>query len=278
MCKLVSKQLVDFVKGFEGFSSTVYRDEVGVPTLGYGMTGEEITGLTSVTEEQATNMLEDWLNRKYAAPIKNDLDSRGVSLSQNQFDALVSMAYNIGVGGVLSSTLYRNICNGIRDADTITFDFEMWDKAGGQVLPGLLRRRKEEAAMFFGSGNVADNSAADTLIENVKDPTRIQQIKALEYDLNSEYNAKLIYVDGNIWQETLDALRGIQNILVKGHKSYVVKWMQQKLIKWGYLKNGQDDGILGEMTFQAITNLQKNWGKPTDGIMRMETWNIFLNN
>lgn len=150
---LVSKQCVDFVKSFEGFSATPYRDCVGVLTLGYGMTGKEITGISSVTEAQASQMLENLLNNNYAAPIKKDLDGRGVKLTQNQFDALVSMAYNIGTGGLLGSTLYRNICAGVRDVNTITTDFEMWDKAGGNVVSGLLRRRKEEAAMFFSNGN-----------------------------------------------------------------------------------------------------------------------------
>lgn len=153
---LVSEQCVDFVKSFEGFSATVYKDCVGVPTLGYGMTGKEIEGLSSVTEAQASQMLEKLLNSSYAQPIKNDLDSKGISLNQNQFDALVSMAYNVGVGSVLNSTLYKNICAGARDISTITEDFCMWDKAGGNVVQGLLRRRQAEAQMFFGIGNTIE--------------------------------------------------------------------------------------------------------------------------
>ncbi len=150
---LVSKQCVDFVKRFEGFYPNPYYDIVGVKTLGYGMTGKEIEGLSSVTESQASKMLEDLLNNKYAIPIKQDLDRRGVKLNQNQFDALVSMAYNVGYAGVLGSTLYKNICNGVRDKATITANFEMWSMAGGEQVYGLLRRRREEAAMFFGSSN-----------------------------------------------------------------------------------------------------------------------------
>ncbi|MBC2580011.1 lysozyme [Clostridium sp. DJ247] len=274
MSKLVSKQLVDFVKSFEGFSATKYLDEVGIPTLGYGMTGKEIEGLNSVTEEQAANMLEDLLNNKYANVIKVDLDSKGVTLNQNQFDALVSMAYNVGTGGVLGSTLYKNICSGIRDVNTITSNFTAWSYAGGRQLAGLLRRRQDEAKMFFGSGNTND-----VLIENVKDPIRIQQIKALQYNLNLDYNAKLKHVDGNIYQETLDALNGIKGLLVKGSKSNVVLWLKQKLIKWGYIKSTQSiNNEFTEELFQAITILQKNWGRATSGILELNTWNIFLNN
>src|SRR3712207_423135 len=96
---LVSKECLDFVKKFEGFYSKPYYDCVGVKTLGYGMTGVEIRGLNYVTEAQASKMLEDLLNNKYATPIKKNLDNKDVRLTQNEFDALVSMAYNVGVRG-----------------------------------------------------------------------------------------------------------------------------------------------------------------------------------
>lgn len=148
----VSEQAIDFIKSWEGFYSEPYYDCVGVKTLGYGMTGEEIRGLDYVTEEQATSMLKDWINRKYAPIIKNDLDSQGIVLKQNEFDALVSFAYNCGTSktnGLLGSTLYRNICNGVRDSETITANFQAWSNSGGKRIEGLYRRRTKEAAMFL---------------------------------------------------------------------------------------------------------------------------------
>jgi GH24 family phage-related lysozyme (muramidase) len=145
----VSKECIDFVKRFEGFSATVYKDIVGVSTIGYGMTGSEIKGLVKITEVQASTMLENLINSKYALPISNDLDSKKIVLKQNEFDAIVSMAYNVGVGGLLSSTLYKNICKGTKDKATITSNFLMWNKAGGNVVSGLTRRRTEEAEMFL---------------------------------------------------------------------------------------------------------------------------------
>lgn len=146
---LVSSELISFVKKFEGFSPTPYKDMVGVLTLGYGMTGSEIKGIKSVTETQACSMLTRLINSKYASPISTDLDNHGVALNQNQFDALVSMAYNVGVGGLLSSTLYRHILNGVRNKEILLSDFQMWNKAGGNVVQGLLRRRTEECEMFM---------------------------------------------------------------------------------------------------------------------------------
>lgn len=154
---LVSDDLINFIKSWEGFSSTPYFDEVGVKTLGYGMTGEEIEGLSSVTEEEATNMLKDWIERKYAPVVKQDLDSKGITLKQNEFDALVSFAYNCGTAGLLGSTLYKNVVAGIREPGTITANFQAWSNGGGQRIEGLYRRRTKEANMFLNTDYTGNN-------------------------------------------------------------------------------------------------------------------------
>ncbi|MDR3598112.1 glycoside hydrolase family protein [Clostridium sp.] len=154
---LVSDALIDFIKSWEGFSATPYFDMVGVKTLGYGMTGDEIEGLDSITEAEATTMLKVWINKKYAPIIKADLDNEGVSLTQNEFDALVSFAYNCGTAGLLGSTLYKNVVAGVRDSTTITANFQAWSNGGGTRIEGLYRRRTKEASMFLNAdytGNV----------------------------------------------------------------------------------------------------------------------------
>lgn len=121
------------------------------------MTGEEIAGLDSVTESQATSMLKDLLNKKYASSIKSNLDSKGITLTQNQLDALVSMAYNIGISSLLGSTLFKNVVSGIRDSKTILSNFQAWSNGGGKRIEGLYRRRTKEAAMFLNAdytGNI----------------------------------------------------------------------------------------------------------------------------
>ncbi len=153
----VSTICIDFIKSWEGYFATPYIDCVGVKTLGYGMTGKEIEGLEYVTEGQATSMLKEWINKKYAPTIKKDLESKNVNLKQHEFDALVSFAYNCGTSGLLGSTLYKNVCNGIRDKDTITSNFQAWSNGGGRRIEGLYRRRTKEAAMFLSAdytGNV----------------------------------------------------------------------------------------------------------------------------
>lgn len=117
------------------------------------------------------------------------------------------------------------------------------------------------------------------LISETKNATLKSQISSLQYYMNVDYNAKLKHTDGNIYQETLDNLKSIGNIIVKGHKSHIVLWLQQKLEQYGYLKeNSYTPMLYDEATFQAVTELQKKWERPTDGVLRIETWSVFLNN
>lgn len=146
---LVSEDCINFVKGYEAFYSYKYDDGTGVITQGYGCIGDEIADWgDNITEQQASNRLKKLINNNYAKPIKDDLDSKGVILSQSQQDSLYSCAYNIGVSSLLNSTLYRYIVNGGRDASTIQSYFCMWSKAGGKVMQGLYKRRIAEANIF----------------------------------------------------------------------------------------------------------------------------------
>ena len=146
---LVSDECINFIKAWEGFYPNKYVDCVGVLTQGYGLTGDEIKDLPdTITEKQASDILKDLVNNKYAKVIKQDLDSKGITLKQNEFDALVSFTYNCGTSALLGSTLYKNICAGVRDVNTIKSNFQAWSNGGGKRLEGLYRRRTKEANMF----------------------------------------------------------------------------------------------------------------------------------
>ncbi|NFO48686.1 cell wall-binding protein [Clostridium botulinum] len=155
---LVSSKGIDFIKSWEGFYPNKYYDCVGVLTQGYGLTGKEIEKLPDqISECEATKLLKEWINKKYAPVVKKDLDSKGICLKQHEFDALVSFAYNCGTAGLLGSTLYKNIVAGIRDKNTIISNFQAWSNGGGKRIEGLYRRRTKEAAMFLDgdyTGNV----------------------------------------------------------------------------------------------------------------------------
>ncbi|WP_061313862.1 lysozyme [Clostridium botulinum] len=157
---LVSDKCINFIKSWEGFEKEgkKYYDCVGVLTQGYGMTGKEIEELPDqISECEASKLLKEWINKSYAPAIKKDLESKNVNLKQNEFDALVSFAYNCGTGGLLGSTLYKNVCNGIRDKDTIIANFQAWSNGGGKRLEGLYRRRTKEASMFLNADYTGNN-------------------------------------------------------------------------------------------------------------------------
>lgn len=145
----LSEDGLELIKKHESFRSCAYKDPVNIPTIGYGNTfyrdGTKVTmNDKCITEEEATELLKDiskkfenFINRKVTKP-----------LLQNQFDALVSFVYNVGTGNFENSTLLKRINIDPNDPD-IKYQFSRWNKAGGKVLKGLTKRRKEEAELYF---------------------------------------------------------------------------------------------------------------------------------
>lgn len=128
-------------ESFEGCRLQAYLDSVGVPTIGYGHTHGVTMGMTC-TQEQADAWLQE--DVQGAVQVVNNLVT--VPLTQQQFDALVDFTFNLGTGALQHSTLLRLLNSG--DYQGAAGEFEKWDKAGGKVLPGLLRRRQAERDMF----------------------------------------------------------------------------------------------------------------------------------
>lgn len=131
----------DIEKEFEGCRLTAYPDSVGIPTIGYGHTlGVKLGDV--ITQAQADKFLLDDLktaiNAVHAAV--------HVPLTENEESALVDLVYNIGAGNFQHSTLLRLLNAGQHEA--AADQFAAWNKAGGQVLAGLVRRRAAEAALF----------------------------------------------------------------------------------------------------------------------------------
>lgn len=141
MTMTYSEDGLHLTEQFEGCKLDAYQDSVGVATIGYGHTRNVTMGMTC-TQEQA----EQWLQEdiQSAADAANRLVT--VELTQQEFDALVDFTFNLGAGNLQSSTLLRLLNSG--DYTGAAAEFQKWDKAGGQVLAGLLRRRQAEADMF----------------------------------------------------------------------------------------------------------------------------------
>ena len=137
----VTNKCIKLVKKFEGLYKKAYRDEVGVWTIGYGITNADksITGATIkaglvISEKTADNWLERSLNSKYLQKVmKYD---KKYNWNQNEIDALVSFAYNIGSIDGLTA-------NGTRSRATIAAKILEYNKAGGKVYRGLTRRKAE---------------------------------------------------------------------------------------------------------------------------------------
>lgn len=137
----ISKAGLDLIKEFEGLYLKAYRCPAGVPTIGYGHTAGVVMGQT-ITKQQA----DDYLRRDVRQFERAVARLVSVPLTQGQFDALVSFAFNLGEGALAQSTLLRLLNAG--DYAGAAAQFDRWNKAGGRVLPGLVRRRAAERALF----------------------------------------------------------------------------------------------------------------------------------
>lgn len=143
-----SQKVIDLIKHFEGLRNSMYADSIGIPTIGYGhviKTGEEYLMTKTLSNEEADQLLQSDLvqfENRVSGAVK-------VSLTQNQFDALVSFSFNVGIGNLRSSTLLKKLNAG--DYKGAQAEFSRWNKADGQVYAGLTRRRQAEANLFGAS-------------------------------------------------------------------------------------------------------------------------------
>lgn len=144
-----SQQCVTLVASFEGLELRAYQDQRGIWTIGYGHTAGVKEGDTC-TQEQANAWLSEDLETADVAVNK----AVTVPLTQNQFDALVSLCFNIGSGNFATSTLVKvlNASNMQAAAD----QFLVWDHTNGQVNQGLTRRRIAERKLFLTPGPWAE--------------------------------------------------------------------------------------------------------------------------
>ena len=144
----VSNKCIELIKKFEGLSLKPYLCPARIPTIGYGNTfyedGTKVTMSDKlITAERATAMLKVVVSQ-FAVGVAKLITFKGVS--QHQFDALVSFAYNVGLGNLKSSTLLKRVNK--NEMELASMEFKKWDKAGGKVLAGLTKRREAEAMLF----------------------------------------------------------------------------------------------------------------------------------
>ena len=143
----VNKAGRDLIKRFEGCKLRAYKCPAGLWTISWGLTfypdGTKVKEGDVITQQQAENYFNaivDDFAKKVDALIKSNV-------TENNFSALVSFTFNVGIGNFQRSTLLRKVNANPKDA-TIPAEFKKWVRANGEVLKGLVRRREAEAKLY----------------------------------------------------------------------------------------------------------------------------------
>ena len=140
---------IELIKHFEGLRLTAYECIGGKPTIGYGSTyyedGRRVNLGDVITQQQANELLMNILSQ-----FEKDVSTllHGIPVNQNQFDALVSLAFNIGIESLAQSTLLKKVKSNHNDT-SIAVEFGRWVMARGQRINGLVIRRRKEAELYF---------------------------------------------------------------------------------------------------------------------------------
>lgn len=154
----MSSHGLELLEQWEGFKTTVYKDSAGLPTIGVGhlltkselssgkitINGVPVSYENGLTEQQVTDLLAQDV-KPAAAAVNGNVK---VDLDQNQFDALVSFTFNVGVGAFNGSTLLKVLNQG--QYDQVPTQLLRWTRAGGQVVQGLVNRRNNEIKLWNG--------------------------------------------------------------------------------------------------------------------------------
>ena len=140
---VINQAGIDLIKRWEGLRLDAYICPAGVWTIGYGSTGEHVYPGQSITEPEAERLLRLDLTRFEDSVSK----SVKVTLTDNEYAALCSFAFNVGCGAFESSTLLRRLNAGEVKERVFSEELPRWCKANGQTLQGLLNRRNDEIAL-----------------------------------------------------------------------------------------------------------------------------------
>lgn len=141
----ISNACLTLIKHFEGCRLTSYLDASGIWTIGWGHTGHDVHKGMTINQARADELLRQDVTA-FAIGVS---DCVKVPVNQNQFDALVSFAYNVGLGALRTSTLLKRLNN--KDYTGAANELDLWVHSRGKVLPGLVTRRNAEQALFLKS-------------------------------------------------------------------------------------------------------------------------------
>jgi lysozyme len=145
----LSQKGLDLIKQFEGLKLKPYLCPASICTIGYGNTYYPDGSKVKLTDPAITAQKAEELLKFLVQSYEKGVDSFcRDDINQNQFDALTSFAYNVGVGNLQKSTLIKKV-NANPNDPAIRLEFMKWNKGAGKVLAGLTRRRQAEADLYF---------------------------------------------------------------------------------------------------------------------------------
>ena len=134
---------------FEGLSLVPYKCSAGVATIGYGATFYPSLKKVTMQDPPISLATAKWMLKEISDKFAVDVDKMiKANINQNQFNAIVSLSYNIGLAGLAKSSLLKKV-NANPSDPTIRNSFLIWNKAGGLVNNGLTKRRTKEANLYF---------------------------------------------------------------------------------------------------------------------------------
>lgn len=139
---------LNIITSFEGWSSTPYLCPAGVPTIGYGSIWRRDGACVTMEHPEISNDEGEFLLRRELRHVEAAIGKLvKTELTENMFSALASFTYNLGSGNLQASTLRMKLKRG--DYEGAADEFPKWRRAGGKILPGLVRRRAAERALFL---------------------------------------------------------------------------------------------------------------------------------
>ena len=172
---MLNQATIDLVKEFEGLRTTAYKDSAGVWTIGYGTTGRAGVGIDPVEGMEITDAEAEYYLQKGLEKFSTEITGAITQpINENEFGAFVSLAYNIGSGAFKRSTALRKFNAG--DKQGAANAMLMWNKAGGRVLNGLVRRREAERALFLTPVRV--DAPAHDAIQDRTSPAQSRTVQA----------------------------------------------------------------------------------------------------
>lgn len=219
----VSQNGINFIKSFEGCRLNAYKpvSTERYFTIGYGHYGSDVREHQHITQEEAETLLKFDL-RVFEYAVNNQVKVR---INQNQFDALVSFAYNCGREALRTSNLLKLLNDG--DPKGASNEFEKWVHAGGKVLNGLVKRRKAEKELFLKELGVSPSASVSYPNILLKLGSKGKYVQMVQRVLNK--NGCHLAIDGDFGEKTKQAVQTYQ----KNHGLHV-------------------DGIVGKITWDRL--------------------------